>query len=171
MATKVEEVVKYTDTDNDGFIDTIEYDYTGSRRIDLKVSMLDYKTKDSNPQKAELIEPGKLRWKGMHELFNKVAQESWIEALSVYRAAWKRDLVSPELDRLAAASSMRQRYMNAYWIKEKVFRQIRANVLARMETHPHEKAALQKYLEDYIRAYYTGHFDEVVNLIGQAPSR
>jgi hypothetical protein len=171
MASKVEEVVKYTDTDKDGFFDTIEYDYSGSRHIDLKVSLLDYKTKDNDPQKTELIEPGKLGWKGMHELFNKMAQASWIEALSVYRAACKRDLTTPELDKLAAASSMRQRYMNAYWIKEKVFRQIRTGVLARMETHPDEKAALQKYLENYIRAYYTGHFDEVVTLIGQAPSR
>jgi len=167
-ATKVEEVVKYTDTDREGFIDTIKYDYTGSRHINLKVCLLDYKTGGFDPQKAELVEPGKLGWKGMHELFNKMARDSWIEALSVYRAAWKSDLTTPELDKLAAASSLRQRYINAYWIKEKVFRQIRRNAIARMESHPEEAEQLEKFLSDYIQAYYTGRFDEVVHLVGQA---
>ncbi|HTJ79771.1 MAG TPA: hypothetical protein VL357_12320 [Rariglobus sp.] len=169
-APKVEEVVKYTDTDGDGFIDTIEYDYAGARHIDLKVCLLDYKDKDGKaPQTASLIDPAQLGWKGLHELFNQTAQQSWTEALSVYRAAWQRDLTSSELDTLAAASSYMQRYQNAYWIKEKVFRALRARLLARIETHPEETPRLQQLLADYIRAYYTGHFDEVVRLIGQAP--
>lgn len=168
-ATKVDEVVKYTDTDSDGFIDTIEYDYNGDGVIDLKVCLLDYKTDGYDPQKTEVIEPGKLGWKGMHELFNKMAQDAWVEALTVYSAAWKQDLTTPEIDKLAAASSMMQRYQNAYWIKEKVFRQIRDRANKRIEEHPEETAQWQKFLSDYIRAYYTGRFDELTVLIGQTP--
>jgi hypothetical protein len=29
-------VVKYTDTDNNGFLDTVEYDYDGDRKVDFK---------------------------------------------------------------------------------------------------------------------------------------
>ena len=43
-APQVEEVVKYTDTDNNGFLDTVEYDYEGDRKIDFRVSLLDYRT-------------------------------------------------------------------------------------------------------------------------------
>ena len=168
-ASKVEEVVKYTDTDGDGYIDTIEYDYQGARKIDLKVCLLDYKAAGLDPQKVPLIEPGKLGWKGMHALFNQMAQDAWIEALAVYRAAWKRDFTTPELDKLAAASSMMQRYQNAYWIKEKVFRMIRGSVIERMKTHPEDAARLQKYLADYVRAYYTGRIDTVLELIAKSP--
>src|SRR5260370_37434728 len=34
QAPRVEGVVKYTDTDNNGFLDTDEYDYDGDRKID-----------------------------------------------------------------------------------------------------------------------------------------
>jgi hypothetical protein len=44
LAPRVEEVVKYTDTDNNGFLDTVEYDYDGDRTIDFKFSLLDYKS-------------------------------------------------------------------------------------------------------------------------------
>ena len=171
-APKVEEVVKYTDTDGDGFIDTIEYDYDGDRQIDLKVCLLDYKDKDGKaPETAPLIDPQQLGWKGMHETFDRMAQAGWVEALQVYRAAWRRDLTTPELDKLAAASSMMQRYQNGYWIKEEVFREIRRQAVARMAAHPEEQERLKKFLADYIRAYYTGHFDEVVRLIGEVPER
>jgi hypothetical protein len=169
VATEVKEVVKYTDTDGDGFIDTIEYDYEGMRKIGLKVCLLDYKKDNRDPQKADLVEPARLGWKGMHQLFNSMAQQSWIEALSVYREAWKHGLTDSELDKLATASSMRQRYINAYWIKEKVFRQLSQRVSSRVKSHPEESSSLKQYLADYIGAYYTGHFDKVISLLDQAP--
>ena len=116
-----------------------------------------------------MIDPAKLGWKGLHELFNKSAQASWEEALGVYRAAWKHDLSSPELDRLAAASSMRQRYMNAYWIKEKVFRAFRDRIGHAVQSQPEDKERLEGLLRDYIQTYYTGQFDKVVEILGQTP--
>ena len=41
----------------------------------------------------------------------------------VYRAAWRRGLTTPEIDKLANASSIGERYRNGYWIKEKIFRE------------------------------------------------
>ncbi len=125
----------------------------------------------SPPETAPLIDPQQLGWKGMHETFDRMAQAGWVEALDVYRAAWRRDLTTPDLDRLAAASSMMQRYQDAYWIKEQVCREIRRQVVARIEAHPDEQERLRKYLSDDIRAYHTGHFDEEVRLLGVAPAR
>jgi hypothetical protein len=170
-AKKVGEVVKYTDTDGDGFIDTIEYHYNGNREADFKFCLLDYKDMDGkSPEAVPLFDPGKLGWKGLHELFNTNAQAAWLEALEVYRAAWRRDLTTPELDKLAMASSMMQRYQNSYWIKEEVFRAIRAQLLERIKAHPEETNKLHAFLADYVRAYYTGHFDEVVQLIASIPT-
>lgn len=170
-AEKVGEVVKYTDSDGNGFIDTIEYDYDGDRAVDLKVSLLEYgKTADGvAPDVVPLSDPAKLGWKGMHELFNRMAQDAWIEALAVYRAAWRRDLTTPEIDVMAHASSIMERYQKAYWIKEKIFRQLRARLKALGEADPLQKANLDRLLADYVKAYYTGDFAEVVRLLDIVP--
>lgn len=169
VASNVVEVVKYADTDADGFLDTVEYDYTGSGKPAFKVALLDYKKNGSDPQKVSLIDPAKLGWKGMHELFKKLAQDSWLEALEIYRAAWKRGLTTPEIDRLAFASSLRQRHLNAYWIKEGVFRELCQRVNAQIAQAPAEREKWQQYVAEYVEAYYTGRFDRAVELLGQSP--
>ncbi len=160
-ATKVEEVVKYTDTDKNGFLDTIEYDYDGDRTIDLRVSLLDYRTATMpHPDVVPLIDTHKEGWKGLNALFTTMANQSFQEALMVYRAAWRRGLTTPEIDKLANASSIGERYSNGYWIKEKIFREIRARVK--------QDPALEKELT---RLYYLGLFDQYAQRISAVPGR
>jgi hypothetical protein len=165
-ASVVGEVVTYTDTDADGFIDTIAFSYTGNRTFDLTVALKDYVTEGVDPQKADLIDPRALGWKGMHELYLKLAEESWVHALEIYRAAWTCGLTTPELDRLAAAASLRQRHMNAWWICEGVFRAARGRLLERMERQPEQAEALRRNLAELTAAVYTGRSDVVVRLLG-----
>ncbi len=128
-ATRVEEVVKYTDTDKNGFLDTIEYDYDGDRTVDLRVSLLDYRSASNpHPDVVPLIDTHKEGWKGLNALFAKIANQSFQEAHTVYRAAWRRGLTTPEIDKLAFASAIGERYDHGYWLKEKIFREIRARV-------------------------------------------
>ena len=158
IAPRVEEVVKYTDTDNNGFLDTIEYDYDGDRTIDLRVSLLDYKTASNpHPDVVPLIDTHKEGWKGLNTLFGQIASQSFQEGLMVYRAAWKRGLTTPEIDKLASASSIGERYDHGYWLKEKIFRIIRAKVRG---------TALEK---DLTRLYYTGQFAEYARRIAEVP--
>jgi hypothetical protein len=158
IAPKVEEVVKYTDTDNNGFLDTIEYDYDGDRTIDLRVSLLDYKTASNpHPDVVPLIDTHKEGWKGLNILFGQIATQSFEEGLMVYRAAWKRGLTTPEIDKLASASAIGERYDHGYWLKEKIFRIIRSKVRGT----PLEK--------DLTRLYYTGQFAEYARRIAEVP--
>jgi hypothetical protein len=158
IAPKVEEVVKYTDTDNNGFLDTIEYDYDGDRTIDLRVSLLDYKTASNpHPDVVPLIDTHKEGWKGLNILFGQIATQSFQEGLMVYRAAWKRGLTTPEIDKLASASAIGERYDHGYWLKEKIFRIIRSKVRG---------TALEK---DLTRLYYTGQFAEYARRIAEVP--
>jgi hypothetical protein len=160
-APKVEEVVKYTDTDKNGFIDTIEYDYDGDRTIDLRVSLLDYRTAATpHPDVVPLIDTHKEGWKGLNAIFTTMANQSFQEALTVYRAAWRRGLTTPEIDKLANASSVGERYNNGYWIKEKIFREIRAQLK--------QDPALDKELT---RLYYLGLFEEYAKRISAVPGR
>ena len=160
IAPRVEEVVKYTDTDNNGFLDTIEYDYDGDRTIDLRVSLLDYRTSSNpHPDVVPLIDTQKERWQGLNVLFGKIASQSFQEALLVYHAAWRRGLTTPEMDKLASASTIGERYDHGYWLKEKLFREIRARVRG---------TQLEK---DLTRLYYTGQFEEYARRIAEVPAR
>ena len=160
IAPEVEEVVKYTDTDQNGFLDTIEYDYDGDRTIDLRVSLLDYKTASNpHPDVVPLIDTHKEGWKGLNVLFGQIASQSFQEGLMVYHAAWKRGLTTPEIDKLASASAIGERYDHGYWLKEKIFRLIRAKVRG---------TALEK---DLTRLYYTGQFAEYTRRISEVPGQ
>ena len=172
LATRVEEVVKYTDTDKNGFLDTVEYDYDGDRTIDLRVSLLDYRSSSQpHPDVALLIDTHKEGWTGLNALFTNVANQSWREALLVYQAAWRRGLTTPEIDKLAFASAIGERHDHAYWLKEKVFRQLRARIQQVRQTEPARAAALGSLEKDLIRLYYMGQFEEYARKIGEVPAR
>jgi hypothetical protein len=128
-APAIKELVMYADTNKNGFLDEITFDYDGDQKVDLKISLLDYATKsDPNPDVRETYDPGKLGWKGMHELFTKRANLSFQEALKIYRAAWKKGFTNPEIDDYSFASSVGDRYNQAYWLKEEIFRLIDRHV-------------------------------------------
>lgn len=115
---KVEEVVQYKDTDNDGFFDQIIFDYDGDRNPDLTVSLKEIGTGD----KVEVLDPAKLKWQGMNQLFTKISEESWNEAMQVYMAAWNKGLLTNDIDDLAICASTGEKYDHGYWLKEKIFR-------------------------------------------------
>jgi hypothetical protein len=170
LATKVEEVVKYTDTDNNGFLDTIEYDYDGDRKIDFKFSLLDYRsTSRPNPDVATLIDAHKEGWKGLNTLFTSIANQSFQEGLMVYRAAWRRGLTTPEIDRLASASAIGERYDHGYWLKEKIFRLIRSRLSEAKQKESGRVKEFDSLEQDLARLYYTGRFEEYTKRIADVP--
>ncbi|HTG93090.1 MAG TPA: hypothetical protein VL866_10915 [Pyrinomonadaceae bacterium] len=171
MAPRVEEVVKYTDTDNNGFLDTVEYDYDGDRKIDLRVALLDYRTSTQpHPDVVPLIDTHKEGWKGLNVRFGMIANQSWQEALMVYHAAWRRGLTTPEMDKLASASAIGERYDHGYWLKEKVFRLLRSRIQNVRQAEPGRAANLDRLEKDLIRLYYTGAFPEYAKRIADVPA-
>lgn len=170
LATKVEEVVKYTDTDNNGFLDTVEYDYDGDRKIDFRFSLLDYRTPTQpHPDVVSLIDTQREGWKGLNTIFTSVANQSFQEALMVYHAAWRRGLTTPEMDKLASASSIGERYDHGYWLKEKVFRELRLRLRDAKKSEPAHTMDFDKLEQDLTRLYYTGQFEEYCRRIGDVP--
>lgn len=141
----MEELVKYTDADNNGFLDTVEYDYEGARKIDFRVSLLDYRSaNEPHPDVATIVNTHKEGWQGLHALFTRIANQSFQEGLTVYRAAWRRGLTTPEIDKLASASSVGERYDHGFWLKEKVFRQLRARLQEARQSEPAQAQSLMR---------------------------
>jgi hypothetical protein len=128
--------------------------------MDLRVSLLDYRTvSNPHPDVGQLIDTHKEGWKGLNAVFGKIANQSFQEALTVYRAAWRRGLTTPEIDKLAFAAAIGERYDHGYWLKEKIFREIRA----RVRNTPLEK--------DLTRLYYMGQFEEYARRIAEVPAK
>jgi hypothetical protein len=129
-ATSVGEVVQYHDTDHNGFIDQITYDYDGDRKIDLTVNLADFGDSNSSAplDAGDLIVPADLKWNGMNRLFDHLADANWTNALAVYHAAWKAGLADDDLVKLTVASSVQEKYMKAYWIQERIFRKLYAKL-------------------------------------------
>lgn len=169
-ATEVREVVKYSDSDGNGFFDTIEYDYDGDRSVDFSVCLLDFSADGEDPiDTVELIDPQELGWEGLHQLFNRMAQQSWVEAQMVYRAAWRKGLTNAELDLLAFASSMAERYHDAYWLKEKLMRHLREYLLELENGAGHE--GISGIRDQLIQSFYLGRFEQCVRVIEQIPGK
>ncbi len=55
--------------------------------MDLAVCLLDYRSPTlPQPDASPLIDTHALGWQGLHDVFTKAANDSWREALAVYRA-------------------------------------------------------------------------------------
>ena len=62
------------------------------------------------------------------------------------------------IDKLASAATIGERYDHGYWLKEKIFREIRNRV--------HDT----KLEKDLTRLYYTGQFEEYCRRIAEVPA-
>jgi hypothetical protein len=159
-APAVEEVVQYADTDNNGFFDQITFDYDGDKKVDCTVNLLDYKTeKNPHPDVAEIINPGEVKWQGMHDVFTKMAEKSFDDGLIIYRAAWKKGLTNPEIDDYAFASSTGEKYQCGYWMREKVFRLVDKKL---SESNDEKSKQLRADLKKF---HYTGDIKAMAELI------
>jgi hypothetical protein len=172
QAPRVGEVVRYADTDGNGFLDAVEFDYDGDRAIDFRVSLLDYTTPGGTaPDVAPLVDTHVEGWQGLNRLFTRISNDAWRDALDIYRAVWRRGLTTPEMDRMANASSVGERYANAYWIKEHAFRQIRSRLQEVRRTEPDRSTVFDDLEKDLVRLYYLGRVDEYVRRIAGVPGR
>lgn len=172
VATEVEEVVRYSDTDANGFLDRIEFDYDGDRTIDFIVDLLSWKTaEDPHPDVAEILETSKLGWEGLHEQFKVMAEDSWQEALMLYRVAWRRGMSDTEIDLLAVSSSHGERYDHAYWLKETLLRRARARLADLRQQSPAQAEEFTHIERDLIRTFYLGDFSACADVMAQIPGR
>jgi hypothetical protein len=171
-APRVGEVVRYTDTDNNGFIDTIEYDYNGDRTFDRIVRLLDYRTPENpHPDVVATLDTAQLGWKGLHERFTQMAKESWTESMRVYQAAWRKGLTSPETEALATAASRKQQHRTAYWLKEKTIRLTLAHLAQRAKSHPEQAAACKANADGIARWYALGDTGRLLQVLAQIPGK
>ncbi len=143
IAKKLEAVITYKDTNNNGFFDQINFDYNADKIPELTINLLEYGT-----DVCEIIDPAQIKWQGLNESFKQNAKLSWQQACQIYRVFWRRGLSNKEIDDLAFASSTWEKYFHAAKLKDAVFKEL----AQKLSSDSDNLKTLQKY-------YFTGDFN------------
>lgn len=148
MPEKVEEVIQYLDTNNNGFFDKISYDYNGDGQPNRIDSLLELGINDI----SKIVDVTELSWDQLRLYNSETANENWKKAQLLFRTVFRYGLVDSEIIKLSKASSVQEKYENAYWLKERIIRKILV-------------VAPEKNHKEFLKAYYESDHATIEKLI------
>lgn len=138
--------VKYTDTDNNGFIDVIEYDLDGDQKFEDRVSLKELGVDD----KSTLINTGKTDYKGFNNLFTKVADNIWANAQKAIEKAEKKGINTSWYAFYKQPHSIQEKYNYGYWLGFYLYQDIRYSAKLKNDL---------AQVKEIDKAYYSGNWD------------
>lgn len=137
--------VKYSDTNNNGFLDEIDYDLDGDTIYETKVKLIDLHIDD----KTSIINTGLMNYENFNQLFTKVADNIWIRAQEAVEVAKSQGLNPNWYSFWMQPRSIWQKYEYGYWLNFYLYQDLR-------------QVASSKKDESQIRlidiAYYSGNW-------------
>ena len=143
--------VRYTDKDNNGFIDFIEYDMDGNKKfetvIDLKALGID--------DRCELIDISTFKYKDYTSMMRKMADSMWKNAMTAVQVARKYNVQTLWYAKLMQVLSVRQKYNNGYWLQYYIYKDLEHTFMQKGDT---EK------LRQLTVAYYSGNWKSMLKL-------
>lgn len=141
--------VKYTDKDNNGFFDCIEYDLDGDKKfemtIDLKALGLD--------DRCELIDISTFKYKDYTSMMKKMSKSMWKNAMTAVQVAHKYNVQTLWYAKLMQAFSVRQQYNNGYWLQFYIYKDLEHAFMQRGD---------QEKLKQLTVAYYSGNWKSML---------
>lgn len=137
MPEKVEEVIQYEDTNNNGYFDKISYDYNGDGQPNRTDSLLELGINEI----GKTVDVTTLTWDQLRLNNSEAANQNWQKAQRVFITMFRFGLVDSEIIKLSKASSVQEKYEKGYWLKERIIRKILA-------------IAPEKSHKEFLTAYY-----------------
>ena len=141
--------VKYTDKDDNGFFDYIEYDLDGDKKfemtIDLKALGLD--------DRCELIDISTFKYKDYTSMMKKMSKSMWKNAMTAVQVAHKYNVQTLSYAKLMQALSVRQQYNNGYWLQFYIYKDLE---------HTFMQKGDQEKLKQLTVAYYSGNWKSML---------
>ena len=141
--------VKYTDKDDNGFFDYIEYDLDGDKKfemtIDLKALGLD--------DRCELIDISTFKYKDYTSMMKKMSKSMWKNAMTAVQVAHKYNVQTVWYAKLMQAFSVRQQYNNGYWLQFYIYKDLEHAFMQRGD---------QEKLKQLTVAYYSGNWKSML---------
>lgn len=117
---KVFATVKYTDTDDNGFIDLIEYDMDGDHKFEEAISLIDLGIDD----RCELYDPAEFEYEDYLKLKETMAEGLWKQSRNAVAVAEKLGVNTAWYAKLKQAHSTRDKYHNSYWLEYYIFKDL-----------------------------------------------
>ena len=141
--------VKYTDKDDNGIFDYIEYDLDGDKKfemtIDLKALGLD--------DRCELIDISIFKYKDYTSMMKKMSKSMWKNAMTAVQVAHKYNVQTLWYAKLMQALSVRQQYNNGYWLQFYIYKDLE---------HTFMQKGDQEKLKQLTVAYYSGNWKSML---------
>ena len=137
--------VKYTDKDNNGFFDYVEYDLDGDKKfetvVDLKALGID--------DQCELIDISTFKYKDYTSMMKKMAKSMWKNAQIAVQVAHRYNIQTSWYAKMMQAFSIRQQYNNGYWLQFYIYKDLEHVFMQRGD---------QEKLKQLTVAYYSGNW-------------
>jgi hypothetical protein len=143
-------VIKYSDTDNNGFIDQMEYDLDGDKIFEELISLKELGIDDVCP----VIKTESLNYDGLCGLKEKLAEDMWQQALCAVKVASQSGLEIKWYALLMHPKSVRQKYHLGYWLQFYLYRD-----LLGLATMKNDESNIQKIS----KAYYSSDWKSLLN--------
>ncbi len=142
-------LVRYTDTDNNGFIDQIEYDLDGDQNFEERVSLLELGIDD----KCAIIDIQKQEYDNMKSLFAQVSEQMWSRAMLIDKVAKQYKVNSSWYNFYKQPHSVFEKYSHGYWLTFYLYRDMKHKAISE------NNADMAKQLDI---AYYSGNWEKLM---------
>ncbi len=141
--------IKYMDSDNNGFIDLIEYDMDGDQKFEERVSLLEMGIDD----RCELYDPVTFEYKDYQQLKKAMAENLWEQAHKAVRVAEQFGVNTSWYAKLKQATSVREKYHNGYWLQYYIYKDLKDICL---------RTNNRKLLKQITVAYFTSGWQSIL---------
>jgi len=141
--------VKYSDTDNNGFIDRIEYDMDGDHQYEESVSLSELGIDD----KCELIDLSDFQYGDYTGMMKNLTDKLWDNAQKAVKVADKYRINTNWYAKLKQAHSIRDIYHNGYWLQYYIFKDLQDYFIRTND---------QKMLKKITSVYFSSDWDAVL---------
>lgn len=142
--------VKYTDSDNDGFIDKILYDLDGDKVFEDSVDLKALNIKDV----CETIDVSDFKYKDYVSLQSRMANQLWANAQVATQVAKKYGLNLNWYAKLYQTTSGQQKYNNGYWLQFYIYKDLKDHFL---------RSNNPGMINKLMAAYYGGDWKSLLN--------
>jgi len=142
--------IRYTDTDDNGFLDKIEYDLNGDTIFEETVLLNELGIDD----RAAIINTGKSEYESLSKTFRDLTKAIWKQTCDIKEAARKMGINTGWYSFWQQPRTMNEKYQYGYWLSFYLYKDMCH--LAEMKGNKELKGALDK-------AYYSGNWDLLNN--------
>jgi hypothetical protein len=141
-------LLKYSDTDDNGFFDQIEYDLDGDQQFEQIISLNALGINDQ----SLVFETKGMDYREYQKLFRKVAEEQWNRAQKSLKIAGKYGINTQWYSLLLNPKTLHEKYHNGYWLNYFIYLDLKRVAFI------NSKGNILKNLD---RAYFSGEWDSL----------